>query len=138
MKSSTIVLETIRPSSQANPPIRSILLNAYRIDLDTYHRYPEFEVVARILNLVFRRPMVEPPIPICPDHGVEMQLRGKLGRPTRFADMTQETYQLIYYCPVPGCDFSKEVEQVRSQIPVPGAQPTRPDFSRRRSGTPVA
>ena len=88
-------------------------------------------MVARILNMVFRRPSVEPPVPICDDHKVEMHLRGKLGRPSLYSDMTQETYQLIYFCPVPGCDNSKEVEQVRSQIPVPGATPTRPDFSRR-------
>lgn len=99
--------------------------------MDSYHQYLEFIVVARILNAVFRRSAFEPPIPVCPDHGIEMQLRGKLGRPTRFSDMTQETYQLIYFCPVAGCDFSKEVEQVRSQIPVPGAPPTRPVFSRR-------
>jgi hypothetical protein len=93
----------------------------------------ESRVVARVLDIVFRRQREEPPIPLCPDHKVEMQLRGKLGRPSRFSDMTQETYTLIYFCPVPGCDNAAEVEQDRSQIPVPGAAPDRPSYSRRPS-----
>jgi hypothetical protein len=99
--------------------------------LDTVEQYSGSITVARILDIVFRRQVVEPPIPICPDHKVEMHLRGKMGRPTRFTDMSQETYTVIYVCPVIDCDQSKEVQQVRSQIAVPGKPPRRPDYSRR-------
>ena len=88
-------------------------------------------MVARLLDMVFRRQVVEPTIPVCPDHKVEMHLRGKMGRPTRFTDMTEESYALIYFCPVPGCDHAKEVNRTQTQIPVPGEAPARPDFSRR-------
>ncbi len=90
-------------------------------------------MVARVLDIVFRRQREVPRVPLCPDHNVEMDLPGKMGRPSRFSDMTQETYTLIYFCPVPGCDNSAEVEQARSQIPVPGAQPERPTYARRRA-----
>lgn len=89
-------------------------------------------MVARVLDIVFRRQRDEPQVPICPDHKTEMQLRGKMGRPSRFSDMTQETYTLVYFCAVPGCDHSAEVEWSRSQIPVPGEPPERPGFARRR------
>jgi hypothetical protein len=88
-------------------------------------------VVNRVLDIVFRRERIEPAIPVCPDHKVEMQMRGKMGRPARFSDTTEESYAIIYYCPVPGCDHSKEVNRRRSQIAVPGEAPARPDFSRR-------
>ena len=88
-------------------------------------------MVARLLDIVFRRTVVEPPIPLCPDHKVEMHLRGKMGRPTRFSDMTEESYTLLYFCPVPGCDHDKEVNRTKTQIPVPGEAPDRPDFARR-------
>jgi hypothetical protein len=99
--------------------------------LDTVEQYSGSITVARILDIVFRRQVAEPPIPICPDHKVEMHLRGKMGRPTRFTDMSQETYTVIYVCPVIDCDQSKEVQQVRSQIAVPGKPPRRPEYSRR-------
>ena len=31
-----------------------------------------------------------------------MQMRGVIGRPARFSYQTEETYTVIYYCPVPG------------------------------------
>ena len=99
--------------------------------MDTFHYNAENKVVARILDIVFRRQLEEPSIPTCPDHKVQMQLRGKMGRPTRFSDMTQESYTLIYFCPVEGCDHTKEVDQMRTQIAVPGKAPARPAFSRR-------
>ena len=89
-------------------------------------------MVARVLDIVFRRQRDEPRVPLCSDHKVEMDLRGKMGRPSRYADMIQETYTLIYFCPVPGCDHSAEIDQTRSQIPVPGEPPERPSFARRR------
>lgn len=93
----------------------------------------ETEVVARVLDIVFRRSRPEPAVPTCQDHEVEMHLRGKMGRPSRFTDMTEESYTLIYFCPVPGCDHTAEVTPSRTQIPVPGAAPDRPSFARRRN-----
>ena len=88
-------------------------------------------MVSRILDSVFRRQLDEPAIPLCPDHRVEMELRGKMGRPSRFSDMTQESYTLLYFCPVEGCDHTKLVDQSRAQIAVQGKAPARPTFSRR-------
>ena len=85
----------------------------------------------RVLDIILRRDRVEPPIPVCPDHEVEMRLRGKLGRPTRFSDQTEEEYTLIYFCPVEGCNQTVHRPQVRTQIPVPGEPPERPLFARR-------
>jgi hypothetical protein len=133
MTSSTIIRDLQRhvPVYRSGVLSCPYILNAGIAQLDSGREYRESQVVARILDIVFRRNKAEPPVPLCPDHKVEMQLRGKFGRPSRFSDMTQETYNLIYFCPVPGCDHSREVPQVRAQIPVPGAPPARPDFSRR-------
>jgi len=87
-------------------------------------------VVQRVLDWVFRRERPEPAIPLCPDHHVQMQMRGFVGRPARFSDQTEETYTVIYYCPVPGCDETATVTMAQTQIPVPGAAPRRPDFAR--------
>jgi hypothetical protein len=54
-----------------------------------------------------------------------------MGRPARFSDTSQQTYTVIYVCPVVGCDHTEEREQARAQIAVPGIAPRRPDFSRR-------
>lgn len=85
----------------------------------------------RVLDLVLRRQRLEPAIPECPDHHVEMRLRGKQGRPTRFSDQTEEEYTLIYFCPVEGCNHTAQVKRVHTQIPVPGEAPERPLFARR-------
>ena len=85
----------------------------------------------RILDVVLRRERVEPAIPTCPDHEIEMRLRGKQGRPTRFTDQTEEEYTLIYFCPVERCNETALVKRVKTQIPVPGEAPERPGFSRR-------
>ena len=85
----------------------------------------------RVLDVILRRDRVEPEIPECPEHGVEMRLRGKQGRPTRFSDQTEEEYTLIYFCPVEGCNETAHVTRVRTQIPVPGEPPERPAFARR-------
>lgn len=70
-------------------------------------------------------------VPVCPDHHVEMLLRGKLGRPARFADQTASEYTLVYMCPEPDCDEKAERSVLRNQVAVPGAQPDRPFFARR-------
>lgn len=85
----------------------------------------------RIIDVVLRRVKPEPPIPLCPDHKTVMHLRGKQGRPTRFASQTEEEYTLIYFCPVPNCNQTAETKRVATQIPVPGESPERPTFSRK-------
>lgn len=85
----------------------------------------------RIIDVVLRRERPEPPIPLCPDHKIEMFLRGKMGRPTRFNSQTEEEYTLIYFCPVPNCNHTAETKKVATQIPVPGESPARPAFARR-------
>lgn len=72
----------------------------------------------------------DPLIPVCPDHEVEMRLRGKMGKPTRFSDQTASEYTLIYFCPVEGCNRTATRERQRLQIPAPGVAPERPIFSR--------
>ena len=85
----------------------------------------------RVLDVILRRDRVVPEIPECPDHRVEMRLRGKQGRPTRFSDQTEEEYTLIYFCPIEGCNQTATTKRVKTQIPVPGEAPERPLFSRR-------
>jgi hypothetical protein len=87
--------------------------------------------VQRVLDIILRRERREPEIPLCTDHSVEMRLRGKQGRPTRFSDQTEEEYTLIYFCPVEGCNHTAAVKRVKTQIPVPGEPPERPTFARR-------
>lgn len=89
-------------------------------------------MASRLLDLLLRRSAPPPAIPSCPDHKIEMRLRGKMGRPARFSDTTEEEYTLIYFCPVPDCNQTAERKQSRSQIPVPGEAQTRPSFARRR------
>ena len=59
-----------------------------------------------------------------------MQMRGKMGRPARFSDTTEEQYTVIYFCPVPECDHSAEVTRRRVQVAVPGEAPVRPVYAR--------
>ena len=84
-------------------------------------------MVQRVLDWVFKREREKPDIPVCPNHGGPMQMRGVMGRPTRFSYQTEETYTVIYYCPVPGCAETAEVQLAMTQIPVPGsgAAPSR-------------
>ena len=84
----------------------------------------------QMLDIILRRDRDIPAIPVCPDHKVEMRLRGKLGRPTRFTDQTEEQYTLIYYCPTEECNQTDTRERARTQVPVPGEPPDRPSFSR--------
>ena len=85
----------------------------------------------RILDVILGRDRPEPEIPICPEHDVEMRLRGKQGRPARFTDQTEEEYTLIYFCPVPDCNHTAERKRVATEIPAPGESPSRPSFARR-------
>lgn len=88
-------------------------------------------MVQRVLDIVLRRDRPDSEIPLCPDHKVEMRLRGKQGRPSRFSDQTEEEYTLIYFCPVDGCNNTATRKRVKTQIPVPGEAPPRPSYSRR-------
>lgn len=83
-----------------------------------------------LLDRILSREANDPDIPECPAHHVEMHLRGKLGRPSRFADQHEQEYTLIYFCPVSNCNETATRTQLRTQIPVPGASPERPLFSR--------
>lgn len=85
-----------------------------------------------LMDRILGRKANNPAIPDCPVHHVEMHLRGKLGRPSRFADQHHEEYDLIYFCPVDRCNETAMRPQHRTQIPVPGASPQRPLFSRIR------
>jgi hypothetical protein len=86
--------------------------------------------VQKVMDIVFRRNRPVPRIPICPSHHVEMRLRGRLGTPARFSKQSQEDYTLIYFCPVPECNETAERVVNRSQIPVPGMEPVRPEYAR--------
>ena len=83
-----------------------------------------------LIDVIFRRVPEEPEIPVCPDHKVEMRLRGKLGKPTRFWNQAQAEYTLIYFCPESQCNNTEMRTKVRTQVPVPGESPARPEFSR--------
>lgn len=83
-----------------------------------------------LLDMILGRRADENKAPVCPNHDLEMDLRGKIGRPSRFAAMSEEDYTLIYFCPVEDCNETAERNVRRTQIPVPGRSPKRPDFSR--------
>ena len=84
----------------------------------------------RMLDIILGREREIPAIPVCPDHKVEMHLRGKLGRPSRFTDQTEEEYTLIYFCPHEFCNHTDTRVRARTQIPVPNEPPDRPSFAR--------
>ena len=85
----------------------------------------------KVLDVILRKTRLNPEIPLCPDHKVEMRLRGKLGRPARFSSQTEEEYTLVYFCPVEDCNQTDTRTGAKTQIPVPGESPNRPAFSRR-------
>ncbi len=83
-----------------------------------------------LLDVILRRATEEKTPPECPDHHVEMRLRGKVGRPSRFEGTSEQRYTAIYFCPIPGCNETAERKVARRQVPVPGVPPARPDFAR--------
>lgn len=83
-----------------------------------------------LLDVILRRKSDEKTPPDCPTHHVEMDLRGKIGRPSRFEGMSEEDYEVIYFCPVEGCDETASRVVARRQVPVPGVPPKRPPYSR--------
>jgi hypothetical protein len=83
-----------------------------------------------LLDAILRRNQDEKTPPECPDHHTVMHLRGHVGRPSRFEQMSEEDYTQMYFCPVEGCNQTAERRVARRQIPVPGVPPRRPDYSR--------
>ena len=83
-----------------------------------------------LFDMILGRKVDEERTAVCPSHDLEMDLRGKIGRPSRFAGTSEEDYTLIYYCPLPDCNETAERNVRRTQIPVPKRAPQRPDFSR--------
>ena len=73
---------------------------------------------------------IQDDIPECPAHHVPMELFKKVGKPARFTDQETESYDLLFRCPVPGCDETASRRRVRNQIPVPGETTDRPDWAR--------
>ena len=88
-------------------------------------------MVARLLGFGKRDYEAEARVPECPDHGTQMELYKKLGRPARYSDQETETYVLIFRCTDPGCDRTAERSRVRNQIPVPGENTERPSWVKR-------
>lgn len=88
-------------------------------------------MVQRVLDWIFQRERVQPDVPMCPLHDVPMQMRGVMGSPAQWSYQTEETYRVIYFCPIPGCNETAEIVTARTQIPVPGASPRRPAYARR-------
>jgi hypothetical protein len=109
----------------------SIFAGSARVATAVAAREGGSRVVQRILDWVFKRERPKPEVPVCPNHHVPMQMRGVVGRPTRFSYQTEETYTVIYFCPVAGCAETAEVQLAMLQIPVPGVAPPRPDYARR-------
>ena len=87
-------------------------------------------MVMKYINWALRREEDEPEIPECPDHKIQMQLRGMLGRPARFSRQTEGEYTYIYFCPYEGCDQTAARQIAKSQAPVPGEAPERPFYAR--------
>ena len=83
-----------------------------------------------LMDVLTGKQIHEPDVPVCPMHDVEMRLRGKIGRPSRFSDQKTSEYTMIYYCPDPECNETASRDIRRTQIPVPGASPERPIFAR--------
>ncbi len=90
-----------------------------------------------LLDVILRRDVVEPDIPVCPDHKQEMQLRGKQGKPSRFSEQSEEEYTYIFFCPVEECNHTATRNRVRTQVPVPGQSPARPIYSRKGERNPL-
>ncbi len=90
-----------------------------------------------LINTIFRRNLVEPEIPICPDHKVEMQYRGKQGKPSRFSEQSEEEYTFIFFCPAHECNETATRQRVRTQVPVPGQSPARPGYARPGERNPL-
>lgn len=89
-------------------------------------------MVMKYINWALRRDNGESPIPRCPDHDVEMRLRGMMGRPSRFAMQTGGEYTHIYFCPIEECNQTAMRMIATAQAPVPEEAPARPIYARNR------
>jgi hypothetical protein len=93
-------------------------------------------MVMKYINWALRREVYEPGIPECPDHKIQMRLRGMLGRPARFTRQTEGEYTYVYFCPRDDCDQSAMRNVAKSQAPVPGEAPERPFYARAQDNQP--
>lgn len=87
-------------------------------------------MVMKYINWALRREVDEPDIPVCPDHNIQMRLRGMQGRPARFSRQTEGEYTYIYFCPYEQCNQTAMRQVAKSQAPVPGEAPERPYYAR--------
>lgn len=87
-------------------------------------------MVMKYVNWALRRQAEESDIPRCPDHKVQMRLRGVMGRPTRFRWQTEEVYTYIYFCPVDECNETAMIERRKAQVPGGTDIPERPVYAR--------
>jgi hypothetical protein len=69
--------------------------------------------------------------PICPVHGEPMVFVKVVGKAAKYTDQENQTYTLIFRCPVPGCDETATRTRLRTQIPAPGEGPRRPSWAAR-------
>ncbi len=88
-------------------------------------------MVARLLGFGTRDYEAEAGIPECPDHGTQMELYKKMGRPARYSDQETATYILLFRCTNPTCNQTAQRDRVRNQIPVPGENTKRPSWVER-------
>ena len=89
-------------------------------------------MVMKYVNWALRRDNGEPEIPVCPDHNVQMRLRGVMGRPARFSNQTEGEYTHVYFCPTEECNQTAQRTVATSQAPVPNEAPARPIYARNR------
>lgn len=89
-------------------------------------------VVQNAVNWLLGREREQDDIPLCPDHHEPMTLYKKVGKPARFSDQDSASYDVLFRCPIPGCDITASRQRVRSQIPVPGENTARPRWALRR------
>ena len=89
-------------------------------------------MVMKYVNWLLRRDIDNPLIPECPEHKVQMRLRGMQGRPAQFSRQTEGEYTHLYFCPEEGCNQTAERKVASSQAPVPGEAPERPAYARQQ------
>ncbi|MEZ4505561.1 MAG: hypothetical protein R2848_06760 [Thermomicrobiales bacterium] len=86
-------------------------------------------MVMKYVNWALRRQAQESDTPRCPDHKIEMRLRGIIGQPARFRWQTEEDYTYIYFCPVDKCN--QTVEVIAQSAGANGTDiPARPVYAR--------
>jgi len=88
------------------------------------------DMVMKYVNWALRRQGDDSDTPRCPDHKVDMRLRGIIGQPARYHWQSEEAYTYIFFCPVDKCNQTVEVLRRKSQVPGGTDVPKRPVFAR--------